>query len=114
RARVDHPVAGLVPGQFVRVQLAGSASDSLLVPEKAIATDQGQRFVLVVGSGGEVAYRPVQLGALHGDQRVVLSGVSAGEQVIVSGLMKVRPGMKVSTQPGTAGPQAQAADASKT
>lgn len=113
RARIDKPAAGLVPGQFVRVQLAGAASDSLLVPEKAIATDQGQRFVLVVAAGGQVEYRPVQLGALHGEQRAIASGLKAGEQVIVSGLMKVRPGMKVTAQPAAAAQQAQAAAPSK-
>lgn len=108
RARIAKPVAGLVPGQFVRVQLAGLASDSLLVPEKAIASDQGRRFVLVVTAAGEVEYRPVALGALHGEQRVIASGLQAGEQVVVSGLMKLRPGMKVQPQAAPA-PQAQAA-----
>jgi multidrug efflux system membrane fusion protein len=109
RARIDAPAAGLVPGQFVRVQLAGAAQPSLLVPDKAIASDQGKRFVLVVTPGQEVEYRPIQAGALHGDQRVIASGLKAGEQVIVSGLMKVRPGMKV--QPQTAAPDPASAQA---
>lgn len=107
RARIDKPAAGLLPGQFVRVQLAGAASDSLLVPEKAIGTDQGRPFVLVVNADEQVEYRPVKLGARHGDERVIASGLRAGEQVIVSGLMKVRPGMKVQPQPAPAA-QAQA------
>lgn len=107
RARIDKPVVGLVPGQFVRVQLAGLASDSLLVPEKAIGTDQGRRFVLVVNDAGQVEYRAVQLGARHGDERVIASGLRAGEQVIVSGLMKVRPGMQVQPQTAAA-PSTQA------
>lgn len=107
RARLDQPAPGLVPGQFVRVQLAGAARDALLVPEKAIATDQGQRFVLVVDARQQVEYRAVQLGAAHGEQRVVTGGLRAGERVIVSGLMKLRPGMQVQPQAAEAA-QAQA------
>jgi RND family efflux transporter MFP subunit len=112
RARIDQPVASLVPGQFVRVQLAGAARDSLLVPEKAIGSDQGQRFVLVVNADGQVESRTIQAGALHGELhgelRVVASGLRAGEQVIVSGLMKVRPGMKVRAQQASEPAAAQA------
>lgn len=113
RARIDKPVAGLMPGQFVRVQLSGLAADSLVVPEKAILTDQGQRFVLVVQPDQQLAYRPVQLGALHGDERVIAAGLQAGEQVVVSGLMKVRPGMKVQAQVAPATEQAQVSTSSQ-
>ena len=111
RARIDKPT-GIVPGQFVRVQLAGTAGQTLLVPDKAIGSDQGQPFVLVVTPRHQTEYRPVKLGAAHGDHRVIASGVRAGEQVVVSGLMKVRPGMKVQPQPADA-PQAHAPTASK-
>lgn len=114
RARIDKPTPALVPGQFVRVQLAGAAADSLLVPEKAIGTDQGQRYVLVVRPDQQVEYRAVKIGASHADQRVIAAGLQAGEQVIVSGLMKIRPGMKVKPQAAAApAQQAQATDASK-
>jgi RND family efflux transporter MFP subunit len=109
RARVDQPSASLVPGQFVRVQLSGAAQDTLLVPEQALGTDQGQRYVLVVSPGNDVEYRPVQLGARHGEQRAVNAGVKAGEKVIVSGLMRVRPGMKVQPQAADPAPGAPAA-----
>jgi multidrug efflux system membrane fusion protein len=101
RARIDQPgPTRLLPGQFVRVQLAtGSSQSALAVPDKAIGTDQGKRFVLVVGADGKVEYRPVQVGAQHLEQRVVSAGLKAGEQVIVSGLMRVRPGMTVRPQP---------------
>lgn len=114
RARIDKPGNTLVPGQFVRVQLAGAARDSLLVPEKAIASDQGQRFVMVV-KDQQVEHRFVKVGAQHGEQRIVNSGLKAGEQVIVSGLMKLRPGMKVQPQPFDAKPvSAQAQPAKST
>ncbi|MBI5278418.1 MAG: efflux RND transporter periplasmic adaptor subunit [Burkholderiales bacterium] len=94
RARLDKPTASLVPGQFVRVQMAGRPRDSLLVPEAAIGTDQGQRYVLAVKEG-KLEYRGVKTGAALGDQRIVTSGIAAGEQVVVSGHMKLRPGMAV-------------------
>jgi RND family efflux transporter MFP subunit len=107
RARIAQPPPQLLPGQFVRVQLAGAARDALLVPEQAVGTDQGQRYVLVV-QGGQLAYRKVRLGALHGDQRVIADGLQAGEQVVVSGLMKLRPGMKVLVRPAGADAAVQA------
>lgn len=107
RARIDKPVDGLLPGQFVRVQLAGTPRPVILVPEKAIASDQGQPFVLVVNPRQEVEYRPVKLGVAQGDQRAVTSGLAAGDAVIVSGTMKIRPGMKVRPQPVGTPAQAQ-------
>ncbi len=110
RARVDAAVAGLMPGQYVRAQLAtGAARPVLLVPDKAIGTDQGRRFVLVVSEAGKVEYRPIGVGPAQGADRIVSEGLKAGEQVIVSGLMRVRPGMTVKPQQPTepAAPQAQ-------
>jgi multidrug efflux system membrane fusion protein len=108
RARVDAAVPGLMPGQYVRAQLAtGTAQSVLLVPDQAIGTDQGRRFVLVVDDAGQVEYRPVGVGAVQGTDRIVTDGLKAGEQVIVSGLMRVRPGMAVKPQPSDA-PAAQA------
>lgn len=113
RARIDQPVDGLVPGQFVRVQLAGTARPAVLVPEQAVASDQGQPFVLVVNPQQQVEYRPVKLGTAQGGQRVIASGIAAGDSVIVSGLMKIRPGMKVQPQPAGAPAQAQGATPNK-
>lgn len=99
RARIDAPVAGLMPGQYVRAQVTtGAAQPVLLVPDKAIGTDQGRRFVLVVDEAGKVEYRPVGIGAAQGSERIVTEGLQAGERVIVSGLMRVRPGMTVQPQ----------------
>ncbi len=98
RARIDRPT-GLLPGQFVRVELAGGAAQpTLLLPEQAIGTDQGSRYVLVVAPDGKVEQRVVQLGARHGALRVATGGVSAGELIITSGLLRVRPGMQVAPQ----------------
>jgi multidrug efflux system membrane fusion protein len=108
RARVDAPARQLMPGQYVRVQLTtGAAQPVLLVPDKAVGTDQGRRYVLVVTDAGQVEYRAIGVGVAWGADRVVTEGLKAGEQVIVSGLMRVRPGMTVKPQPPE-GPAAQA------
>jgi RND family efflux transporter MFP subunit len=112
RARVQAPKPGLMPGQYVRVQLTtGQVEPVLMVPDKAIGTDQGQRFVLVVGEKGLVEYRAVSVGVSNAQNRIVTAGLKAGEKVIVSGLMRVRPGMTVKPQWATEPAQAQAAAA---
>lgn len=84
------------PGLFARVKLVGSESaPALLVRDAAIGTDQDRKFVLVIGSGDSLVYRPVELGRLTDGLRIVTSGVTAGEHVVVNGLMRVRPGIKV-------------------
>jgi multidrug efflux pump subunit AcrA (membrane-fusion protein) len=79
----------------------------VLVPEEALGTDQGQKFVYVVEDGktetGEpvqkVGYRQVRPGQQFGRLRVVEDGVKAGDRVIVSGLQRVRPGAVVTAKP---------------
>ena len=86
------------PGLFARVKLVGSQrAPALLVRDAAIGTDQDRKFVLVLGKGDSLAYRPVELGRLSDDGlRIVRSGLAVGDKVVVNGLMRVRPGMKVS------------------
>jgi multidrug efflux system membrane fusion protein len=96
RARFDNRDGALVPGMFVSVKVgSGSVAAALLVQDRAIGNDQSKRFVYVVGEDGKVAYREVALGAPVDDQRIVLSGLSAGDRVIVDGLQHVRPDMRV-------------------
>jgi RND family efflux transporter MFP subunit len=84
------------PGLFARVKLVGDKrAPALLVRDAAIGTDQDRKFVLVVGPGDSLMYRSVELGRLSDGLRIVRSGVKAGERVVVNGLMRVRPGMKV-------------------
>ncbi|HEX6363489.1 MAG TPA: efflux RND transporter periplasmic adaptor subunit, partial [Albitalea sp.] len=114
RARIDRPAAGLVPGQFVRVQLApGAAEPALLVPDKAIGTQQGQRFVLVVTPDNRLEQRRVRVGATQGELRVITDGLRADERVVVAGAHRARPGMAVQPQPiaADAAPAAQRPDA---
>lgn len=96
RAVFDNKDGALIPGQFARLFL-GRADDKpvLLVNERAIGTDQDKRYVLVVDQNKKAAYREVALGASAGGLRVISNGLAAGDQVIVSGLMRVRPGAPV-------------------
>ena len=82
----------LMPGMTVTVKVAnGDEHAVLLVPQAAIGIDQNKKFVYVVGGDNRVAYREVQFGKPVGDKRVVLSGLAAGERVVVEGLQHVRP-----------------------
>jgi RND family efflux transporter MFP subunit len=86
----------LSPGLFARVRVPiGRAHRALLVTDRAIDTDQGQKVLYVVNGKKEVVSRPVRLGALHDGLREITEGLEAGERVIVSGLQQVRPGLTV-------------------
>lgn len=106
RADVPNPNGLLTPNLFVRVRLPiGEPRPSLLVPEEAINTDQGLKFVWVVNAQDEAEYRPVREGLQVGTERVVgpvpdkpTSGVKEGERVIVEGGQRVRKGMKVTVK----------------
>jgi len=101
RMLFPNPDGALVPGLFARVRVpVGAPAPTLLVSERAVETDQGQKFVLVVGSDHVASYRTVTLGGTVEGKRVVKDGLHAGDQVIVNGLQRVRPGMVV--DPGTA------------
>ena len=95
----------LGPGMFVRLRFpAGKIYKALLVPQESIGTDQGQKYVFIVKPDGTVDYRRVDPGAIQDDGwRVVTGPVKAGENVIVEGMMKARPGEKVTAKPWTAG-----------
>jgi multidrug efflux system membrane fusion protein len=99
RARFENTDGALVPGMFVSVRLANADDSSvLLVPERAIGTDQSKKFVFAVDKEGKAAFREVTLGQSVDGQRVVLSGLSAGERVIVDGTQHVMPGALVQVQ----------------
>jgi RND family efflux transporter MFP subunit len=86
----------LSPGLFARVRVPiGRAHRALLVTDRAIDTDQGQKVLYVVSEKNEVVSRAVRLGALHDGLREITEGLKAGERVIVSGLQQVRPGVTV-------------------
>lgn len=96
RAIFDNKDGALVPGMFVTVHLGSSGEQSiLLVSDRAVRTDQEKKYVYVVTPDSKVAYREVKLGRTLKGQRVVLSGLISGEQVLMNSLQRVRPEMEV-------------------
>jgi membrane fusion protein, multidrug efflux system len=99
------------PGMFARVQVpASSPYQALMVPDAAIGTEQVRKFVYVVDKDNVARQRFVALGQPVDDLRVIKEGVSADDRVVVNGLMRVRPGQKV-TPEEQAAPQASGAQA---
>ena len=101
RGRFDNEKRILTAGLFVRVRLPmGDPQPRVLVPERAIGTDQGQKYLLIVKRDNTVEYRKVTLGARHGDGlRVIEQGLSADDSVIVNGIQRARPGITVNPRP---------------
>lgn len=97
RARFDNSDGSLIPGLYARVKvISGDAYSALLISDTAIGTDQDKRYVYVVGSDNQIAYREIKVGDAHGNLRIVKSGVQPGDRIVVSGTQRVRPGAKVS------------------
>jgi RND family efflux transporter MFP subunit len=112
RASFSNPNGVLTPGMFGRIRVPGSPTyNALLLPDAAIGTEQIRKFVLVVGDDNTAVQKYVTLGPLSDDNlRIIKDGITAGDRVIVNGLMRVRPGQKVTPQEqgvGPAGPQAK-------
>jgi RND family efflux transporter MFP subunit len=98
RAVFDNKDGLFTPGLFARIKLVGSGSyPAVVVPDRAISTDQTRKIVLIVGPNNIVQPRPVTPGALIDGMRVV-EGVKAGEMVIVDGLLRAFPGAPVTPQ----------------
>jgi multidrug efflux system membrane fusion protein len=115
RAVFANPNGLFTPGMFGRVQVPGSPSyQALLVPDVAIATEQTRKFVMVVDGENVARQRYVTLGPTVGGLRVIKDGLKDDDNVIVDGLMRARPGTKVTAQekaaPATAGGPTSKAD----
>lgn len=99
RAVVPNKSLLFAPGLFARVRLVGGErKPATLIQDRAIGTDQDRKFVLVLNDDKTLAYRPITIGPLVDGLRTVESGLEPGERVVVNGLMRVRPGMKVVAQ----------------
>src|SRR5467141_3410742 len=95
----DH---SLSPGFFARLRIPGSGKYlAVLIPDRALGSDQSQKFVYVVSAEKKVEFRPVKIGPMIAGLRVVREGLKPGEQVIVEGLLRVRPGAVVDAKPPT-------------
>ena len=97
RAIIPNPEGKLLPGMFARIRLPLSAEKpTIVLSETAIKTDQGQKFVYVIDEKSLAQYRPVVLGPVMGQRRIIRSGLKEGDVVVVNGLAKIfMPGMPV-------------------
>ncbi len=95
RAVLPNPGGELRPGEFVRVVLSGARRpNAVQVPQRAVLEGPNGKFVYVVADG-KADPRPVQVGAWSGDRWIITSGLAAGDQVIIDGVLKIRPGAPV-------------------
>jgi len=110
RAVVTNAGQFLTPGMFGNMRLStGQATAALLVPDSAVQTDQARKVVLVADKAGNVAPHPVVTGPLVDGLRVIRSGITTTDHVVISGSQMVMPGVKVQVRPGWITPQAVAA-----
>jgi len=100
RAIFDNRNLFLTPGTFGRMRLYGGPLDALLIPDAAVVSDQAHKVVLTVGADGKVVSKPVTLGGMARGLRVVASGLTPDDRVIIGGLANpfVRPGVAVSAR----------------
>jgi len=98
RCRFDNDDEFLLPGLFVRVRFPMQTQAAILAPDLALLSDQGGRYALVVDEHDEVQQRRVTVGELDGSLRVVTSGLSTSDRLVVNGLLRARPGAKVRPQ----------------
>jgi RND family efflux transporter MFP subunit len=100
RGVFPNPERALGPGFFARMRIPGSGKyPAVLIPDRAVGSDQSQKFVYVINPEKKVEFRPVKLGPLIDGLRVVKEGLKPGEPVVVEGLLRVRPGVVVDAKP---------------
>ncbi|WP_275169239.1 efflux RND transporter periplasmic adaptor subunit [Bradyrhizobium sp. CSS354] len=99
RGLVPNDKRVLLPGYFVRVRVPFTQEkDALLVPDTALGSDQGGRYLLVVNSDNVVEQRKVQIGPVDNGLRVIESGLKPDDRVVIAGLLRVIPGQKIDPQ----------------
>jgi membrane fusion protein, multidrug efflux system len=105
RATVPNPDLTITPGQFARLRVSlGQPAAALLVPAAAVVPDQSRQIVMTVAADGTVVPKVVETGDLYKGLRVIRGGLAADDQVVIDGLVRVRPGIKVATVAGTISP----------
>ena len=93
RGQFDNHKQFLAPGMFVRIRVPiGQTHPAILATERAIGSDQGQKFLYVLNEKNQVVYREVQIGAFQNGLRVIESGLAPDERFIINGLQRVKPG----------------------
>jgi multidrug efflux system membrane fusion protein len=106
RALLDNPDGVLAAGRFARISIGGGErrTKAVLITDRAIGTDQDRKFVYVAAPTGadgksfKADYRAIRLGPVIDGLRVVRSGLEPGEQIVVNGLQRVRPGAPIAPQ----------------
>jgi multidrug efflux system membrane fusion protein len=109
RAQFSNSDGLFTPGMFARVQVPGSAPyEALMVPDSAIGTEQVRKFIYVIGADDVAKQVYVTLGQVVDGLRVIKDGLSENDRVVVNGLMRVRPGLKVNPEGANASPPGDA------
>jgi RND family efflux transporter MFP subunit len=104
RAVLPNKEGQFTPGLFARVQLLGRDEyDAILIDDRAVNTDQNQKYVLLLGAGNQIEYRKVKLGRVIDGLRIVHEGLKAGDVIVVNGAQRVHPGVTVTPQRVTMG-----------
>jgi RND family efflux transporter MFP subunit len=102
RATLENANRFMLPGYFARVRIGGKPAPALLVPNVALGSDQGGRYVLVINKDNVVEQRNVEPGQVVGDLRVIESGLNKDDRVVIGGIMRAIPGEKVEPEQRTA------------
>ncbi len=100
RATFENKEGLLLPGMFGRLRLFGGDFEAYLIPDTAIASDQSRKIVMTVTSSGTVSTKVITLGPIVDGLRVVRSGLTESDKIIISGLQRARPGQKVTSEAG--------------
>ena len=101
QALFPNPERLLRPGQYGRLRFTDELKDAVVVPQRAVQSQQGQDQVAVIDDGGKAELRTVKLGPVTGSFVIIESGLKAGEKTVIDGLQKVRAGQLVSATPPT-------------
>jgi membrane fusion protein (multidrug efflux system) len=110
RAEFPNPRRDLLPGTFVRIRFPQAQLDNAIrVPQRAVLGSAVGQSVMTVDAEGKVVPRPIKTGAMSGPDFIVTDGLKGGEQVIVNGLQKVKPGATVKPLPWQPGAPIMAA-----
>ena len=101
RATVANPELAITPGQFARLRVPNERPGPvLLLPPAAVVPDQSRQVVMTVGADGTVTPKPVEIGGLYRGLRVIRSGLTTDDSVVIDGLVRVKPGAKVTPAAG--------------
>lgn len=112
RVTVPNPDLTLTPGQFARLRVAlGEPTPALLVPAAAVIPDQSRQIVMTVAPDGTVVPKVVQTGDLYRGLRIIRDGLSPNDRVVINGVVRVRPGIKVTPVNGAITPEPPSGDA---